>query len=195
MSGKPNFYQRYKEVEQNRILSKTGRVFFKGLPILLLILAMAAVTFVMRKEIAEKKTELEECKKYINNTKNAADYAEALSLDEEISALLTVVEACSEAKAAILSYPCPRSLILDTVRLLGLQNGLTVTIKSYTASTGTLAFDAVASDASDVNSFIKSVSACGLFASVKYTGYTLDSVNGYAIKLVCALSEDAGKQR
>lgn len=98
------------------------------------------------------------------------------------------------AKANIYSYPLVTSDVFKTLEDC-CPDKVLITITGYDCATGELQFDAVAPEVTDVSEVIEIWKTLDIFQGVYFTGYTQNQAqDGYTVKVVCILSEHAGRQ-
>ena len=98
------------------------------------------------------------------------------------------------AKANIYSYPLVTSDVFKTLEDC-CPDKVLITITGYNCATGELQFDAVAPEVTDVSEVIEIWKTLDIFQGVYFTGYTQNQAqDGYTVKVVCILSEHAGRQ-
>ena len=97
-------------------------------------------------------------------------------------------------KANIYSYPLVTSDVFKTLEDC-CPDKVLITITGYNCATGELQFDAVAPEVTDVSEVIEIWKTLDIFQGVYFTGYTQNQAqDGYTVKVVCILSEHAGRQ-
>ena len=143
--------------------------------------------FEVSKTIAKLEAFLED------ETNQAADKS-AQKLGDQVEKQDNMISDMENAKANIYSYPLVTSDVFKTLEDC-CPDKVLITITGYNCATGELQFDAVAPEVTDVSEVIEIWKTLDIFQGVYFTGYTQNQAqDGYTVKVVCILSEHAGRQ-
>ena len=128
-----------------------------------------------------------------DETNQAADES-AKKLGAQVEKQDNMIFDMENAKANIYSYPLVTSDVFKTLEDC-CPDKVLITITGYNCATGELQFDAVAPEVTDVSEVIEIWKTLDIFQGVYFTGYTQNQAqDGYTVKVVCILSEHAGRQ-
>lgn len=181
---------------QAKLQNSKGRdkLLIKILPILLLVAVLTAISSSLVIANMSKENEVKSLTDYIQSPENIQAQADYNAKVTESATLNRRFQAAEEIKTAIESYPLATSALNETITAAGSGN-VTVSITSFTASTGSLNFTAEGKNAETVNEFIKALTDTGLFYYVTYSGYNQNAEDtGYNINVSCVLSPNAGRE-
>lgn len=174
-------------------LKARRRNVYMGLAAVLAVLLLAAALGGLFYRQYTLRGEVELLEGYINDEENAAllERAEALAL--QAGKQTAVIKDMANVSKNILSYPLVTSDVFETLEE-SCPDKVSITITGYSSETGELKFDAVAPEVTDVSEVIEVWKTLDIFQRVYYTGYTQNtSEDGYTVKVVCVLSEQAGR--
>ena len=117
-----------------------------------------------------------------------------VDLGDQVEKQDNMISDMKNAKANIYSYPLVTSDVFKTLEDC-CPDKVLITITGYNCATGELQFDAVAPEVTDVSEVIEIWKTLDIFQGVYFTGYTQNQAqDGYTVKVVCILSEHAGRQ-
>jgi len=120
---------------------------------------------------AKKQSELDTLNTAIESTEMVTEYAEAQTLEAEITALTTYYNELQDGQDNANGYPDINADKIATLETLG--NGITLNSLSYESSSGTMSVSATAASVFDAATYVGQLLKSGLFQEVSYTGYTI----------------------
>lgn len=187
-----DFYYRLQNSPQQQRRRRKRRI-LEAL-VLALTVGAAAVWCFFKNEEKEYQEKIAVLEAFLEDETNAAANEEAKSLQKQVEKQEDMILDLENVTANIRSYPLVTS---DVFRQLEdcCPDKVSITITGYSSLTGELQFDAVAPDVTDVSQVIETWKTLDIFQSVSFTGYTQNRAqDGYTVKVVCILSETAGRQ-
>lgn len=187
-----DFYDRIKNSPQQQKRRRKRRI----LEALVLALAVgaSAVLCVLKNKERQYQQEVAGLESFLEDETNVAANEEAKSIQKQVKEQEELISDMQNAAANIRSYPLVTSDVFQELENC-CPDKVSITITGYSSSTGELQFDAVAPDVTDVSQVIEIWKTLDIFQSVYFTGYTQNRAqDGYTVKVVCILSETAGRQ-
>lgn len=187
-----DFYRRLqKSPEKTKARNMRLAAVAAGIAVVLALLAVLAWLFIQKHEL---QSEVDSLQAYVENESNIELASRADELMEKTAKQSVIVSDLSNASENILSYPLVTSEVFKTLEDC-CPDKVEITITGYSSDSGQLKFDAVAPEVTDVSEVIEIWKTLDIFQSVYYTGYTQnDNEDGYTVKVVCVLSEQAGRK-
>ena len=186
-----DFYRRIRNSPEQQKKRKNRKI-ATGL-VLAAIVAATAVVGVLKYQEVQYENENARLEAFLEDETNIAAADEAKELEKQVQKQANKLSDMQNAKANIDSYPLVTSQVFKTLEDC-CPDKVSITITGYNSSTGELQFDAVASKVTDVSEVIEVWKTLDIFQSVYFTGYTQDNAqDGYTVKVVCILSENAGR--
>lgn len=122
---------------------------------------------------------------------SGAAYAESLADRTLAERLQADAGLADELHVLLDSYPDPTGQLLQTLE--SASGSVQVRLRSYSAASGVLGFDAVSPQVIDIPAYVRRLQATGLFDTVQYSGYGSGS-GGYRLQLNCVLAAPAGEE-
>ena len=158
------------------------------------VLAAGHVIGVLKHSEKEYKKTIAELEAFLEDETNQASDKSAQKLGDQVKKQDNMISDMENAKANIYSYPLVTSDVFKTLEDC-CPDKVLITITGYDCATGELQFDAVAPEVTDVSEVIEIWKTLDIFQGVYFTGYTQNQAqDGYTVKVVCILSEHAGRQ-
>lgn len=189
-----NFYRRYREVQRRSKSGGRRRAVLASLPALIFAAACAFSALSLSLQTSGLEAERDALESYLTDPENVAKSDEAARLSDENASLSSKISSDKYLSDAIASYPVPDSEVRGGITEYGEECGVSVEFTSYTASSGSLSFNASSEVADNIWNFVKTLTASDILAKVDYTGYEYSSRDGvYKVLISCTLSESAGK--
>ncbi|MCR5329203.1 MAG: hypothetical protein K6E12_10190 [Saccharofermentans sp.] len=153
---------------------------------LVVVLSAYAVTLVIK---TVKQSELDKIESYINDPDVISDIAEYDAMYDNMAEIGNVQGGVDILLDNINSYPVPDSSINTEILTAANSHDVSVTFKSYSASSGVFSITASSPVVEDINEYIADLMAMDIFQSVDYTGYSLSSDGkSWQINVVCTLA-------
>ena len=158
------------------------------------LLACALIIGLLYYQENQYKKEIASLESFLENEDNITAQKQAKEFQKQVKEQDQKLADIENAKANIDSYPLVTSRVFETLEDC-CPDKVSITITGYNSSTGELQFDAVAPKVTDVSEVIEVWKTLSIFQSVYFTGYTQNQAqDGYTVKVVCILSESAGRQ-
>ena len=158
------------------------------------LLACALIIGLLYYQENQYKKEIASLESFLENEDNITAQKQAKEFQKQVKEQDQKLADIENAKANIDSYPLVTSRVFETLEDC-CPDKVSITITGYNSSTGELQFDAVAPKVTDVSEVIDVWKTLSIFQSVYFTGYTQNQAqDGYTVKVVCILSESAGRQ-
>ena len=156
----------------------------------ILILAAALIAYGVCFTIKIKKAaELKELENYNNNQTIIDQVAEYDAMYDNMAEMGRIQGGVDILKEDLDSYPIPDSSINKAIEEAAKKYDVTVTINSYSASSGIFSITASSPEVEDINQFIAELMSMDIFENVNYTGYSLSSDGtSWQINVVCTLA-------
>ena len=156
----------------------------------ILILAAALIAYGVCLTIKMKKaSELKELENYNNNQTIIDQVAEYDAMYDNMAEMGRIQGGVDILKEDLDSYPIPDSSINKAIEEAAKKHDVTVTINSYSASSGIFSITASSPEVEDINQFIAELMSMDIFENVNYTGYSLSSDGtSWQINVVCTLA-------
>lgn len=187
-----DFYRRIQNSPEQQ-KKRRNRKIAAGL-VLAAVVAATAVVGVLKYQENQYENEIARLESFLEDETNVAAADEAKELEKQVQKQDSKLSDMQNAKANIDSYPLVTSQVFKTLEDC-CPDKVSITITGYNSSTGELQFDAVAPKVTDVSEVIEVWKTLDIFQSVYFTGYTKNNAqDGYTVKVVCILSESAGRE-
>jgi len=113
-------------------------------------------------------------------------YGEAAEKEQKLLRLKSAVRDAELAMDNLETYPVFTREAIG--RIEGAGSGVTLRIRGFESSTGTLLFDAKSREVIDIPSYIEQLRQIGLFHTVDYTGYHYEG-EVYTLSVSCTMEE------
>ena len=187
-----DFYRRIINSPEQQKRRKNRRI-AEGIA-LVVLLASALIIGLLYYQQSLYKKEIANLESFLEDEHNIAAQKQAKELQKQVAEQDKKISDIENAKANIDSYPLVTSEVFETLEDC-CPDKVSITITGYNSTTGELQFDAVAPKVTDVSAVIDVWKTLSIFQSVYFTGYTQNQAqDGYTVKVVCILSESAGRQ-
>ena len=147
-------------------------------------LAAGHVIGVLKHSEKEYQKTIAKLEAFLEDETNQAADKSAQKLGDQVEKQDNMISDMENAKANIYSYPLVTSDVFKTLEDC-CPDKVLITITGYNCATGV----------TDVSEVIEIWKTLDIFQSVYFTGYTQNQAqDGYTVKVVCILSEHAGRQ-
>jgi len=120
---------------------------------------------------AKKQSELDALNAEIESTEMVTEYAEAQTIEAELTALTSYYNELQNGQDYANGYPDINSDKITTLETLG--SGITLSSISYESSSGTMSVSAKAASVFDAAIYVGQLLKSGLFQDISYTGYAI----------------------
>ena len=148
------------------------------------VLAAGHVIGVLKHSEKEYKKTIAELEAFLEDETNQAADKSAQKLGDQVKKQDNMISDMENAKANIYSYPLVTSDVFKTLEDC-CPDKVLITITGYDCAT----------EVTDVSEVIEIWKTLDIFQGVYFTGYTQNQAqDGYTVKVVCILSEHAGRQ-
>lgn len=158
------------------------------------VLAAGHVIGVLKHSEKEYQKTIAELEAFLEDETNQAADKSAQKLGDQVKKQDNMISDMEKCKSQYIFLSSSDKRVFKTLEDC-CPDKVLITITGYDCATGELQFDAVAPEVTDVSEVIEIWKTLDIFQGVYFTGYTQNQAqDGYTVKVVCILSEHAGRQ-